>query len=396
MSATISWRIAHYSHRDSQVPPSAAALSKLLLTLYAAPLQPALWPKFLDDLSRELGLAGAAIAHHDVAAEKVEFNASVGLAAESMKLYAAHYGHFDPWRPKLICKAEGELVSCDELLATRDLKRTGFYVDYLRHHGITLSCAVNTLKRPDRIEVMSFHRHLDADIESPETIAAIEMLVPHMQAALQLRRQLCDAEKTANNYLEILESLGAGVLLLNERGECNFVSRNAEQLCMEGNGIYIRQRRIGAHQPEDHQALCRLIERTTLMATGKSFLPCAAISVRRKKAAPLKVSAVALTPQAPLSLLPSWRSASVAVFIGIPGDHVEALPTILIATYGLTSAEARVAAHLFEGCSLSQAAERNNVSRHTVRVQLRSIFNKCQVRRQADLLRLCSQLVRGF
>ena len=56
--------------------------------------------------------------------------------------------------------------------------------------------------------------------------------------------------------------------------------------------------------------------------------------------------------------------------------------------FRLTPAERRLALYLASGGCLSDAATSFSVSRHTVRNQLRSIFDKVGVKRQADLTRL--------
>ena len=56
--------------------------------------------------------------------------------------------------------------------------------------------------------------------------------------------------------------------------------------------------------------------------------------------------------------------------------------------FRLTPAERRLALYLSSGGCLSDAATSFSVSRHTVRNQLRSIFDKVGVKRQADLTRL--------
>lgn len=69
---------------------------------------------------------------------------------------------------------------------------------------------------------------------------------------------------------------------------------------------------------------------------------------------------------------------------------VEAL---LAERFGLTGAEARLAAHLAEGRDLRAAGEAMGVSRHTARKYLQIAFSKMGVRRQADLVRHALRLV---
>jgi DNA-binding CsgD family transcriptional regulator len=309
------------------VPPSAEALSKLLSTLYAAPTQPELWNRFLEELIELLGSPAAAILHQDLGREHHGFSAAVGIDPEAQSSYEKHVGEPDSGPPP------------------------------------------------------------------PETLAALELIVPHVRIALKWRHQSCAAEMLSRNQFAVIDALRAGVVIVNLHGDCLIVNRRAHQLCAADDGIDIRQSRLCAHHPEDHHSLCALIERATDLAMGRAVKSSGTVSVRRRLTSSLQVSAVPLVPRSPLAPLTVAHVATAAVFIRALDDEAMCLPELLMTGYGLTSAEARLAAHLFAGASLSQAAQRNHVSRETVRVQLRSIFGKTHVRRQTDLLRLCWQLV---
>jgi DNA-binding CsgD family transcriptional regulator len=60
----------------------------------------------------------------------------------------------------------------------------------------------------------------------------------------------------------------------------------------------------------------------------------------------------------------------------------------LRALYGLTPAEAKVAAGLAEGRTSAEIAARHSVSIGTLRNQLKAVFFKTGARRQAELVRL--------
>jgi DNA-binding CsgD family transcriptional regulator len=60
----------------------------------------------------------------------------------------------------------------------------------------------------------------------------------------------------------------------------------------------------------------------------------------------------------------------------------------LSAAYGLTSSEAQVVAHLLAGHSLPQAAKAMGVTINTAKTLLHRAFDRCQVRRQSDLIAL--------
>ena len=75
-----------------------------------------------------------------------------------------------------------------------------------------------------------------------------------------------------------------------------------------------------------------------------------------------------------------------AIFVADP----RSLPreTTLRELHGLTPAEARVALEMLQGHSVAQAARRLGISPNTVKTQLQRVFEKLQVSRQTEMVRL--------
>lgn len=71
-----------------------------------------------------------------------------------------------------------------------------------------------------------------------------------------------------------------------------------------------------------------------------------------------------------------------------PGRPFDASEQDLAALFQFTRAESGVASALVNGLSVEQIAERHQVSRETVRTQLKSIFGKLGVSKQQDVVRL--------
>jgi DNA-binding CsgD family transcriptional regulator len=72
------------------------------------------------------------------------------------------------------------------------------------------------------------------------------------------------------------------------------------------------------------------------------------------------------------------------------------LPSRLLATsFGLTTAEAKLAGLIGAGESVERAAERLGISVNTARGQLKAVFAKTDTHRQAELVALMAKL-RGF
>ncbi|MGE0576240.1 MAG: helix-turn-helix transcriptional regulator [Reyranella sp.] len=74
------------------------------------------------------------------------------------------------------------------------------------------------------------------------------------------------------------------------------------------------------------------------------------------------------------------------VFLHDPETGAAPLPGVLASLYRLTPAEGRLAADLLEHLSLEEIAERRQVTRETLRTQLKELFRKSGTNRQSELV----------
>lgn len=82
------------------------------------------------------------------------------------------------------------------------------------------------------------------------------------------------------------------------------------------------------------------------------------------------------------------RRPVVAVLVSDPDRRLEPTDRMLGRLYGLTPAEARLAAVMMQGKSLEQAAEELGITRSTARDRLKAVFSKTNTRRQGELISL--------
>ncbi len=76
------------------------------------------------------------------------------------------------------------------------------------------------------------------------------------------------------------------------------------------------------------------------------------------------------------------------MFISDPDLHESTSKKTLGELFELTPAEANLAILLARGLSLADVSQAQNISQHTARAQLKAIFAKTGVSRQAELVRL--------
>jgi DNA-binding CsgD family transcriptional regulator len=156
-----------------------------------------------------------------------------------------------------------------------------------------------------------------------------------------------------------------------------FANRVAERLL--GGSLRTERMRLGAQRPGDTVALRRMIAETAQSNIGQSLV------VERVDHAPLLVLSTPMTGHTGLSL-----HYANAVFLFIRDLDSRGRPELarFARHFGLTTAEAALAAELVSADGVSAAAQRLGISRATVRTQLIHIFQKTGTHRQAELVRL--------
>jgi DNA-binding CsgD family transcriptional regulator len=91
----------------------------------------------------------------------------------------------------------------------------------------------------------------------------------------------------------------------------------------------------------------------------------------------------------------SWsvqETPRAIVFVADPSEPPVVSASALKQFYGLTDAETRVCTQVAFGLSVPEIADSLSVSKHTIRAQLKSVFRKCEVSSQVQLVRLLSTL----
>lgn len=109
----------------------------------------------------------------------------------------------------------------------------------------------------------------------------------------------------------------------------------------------------------------------------------------RRKQAPSVLGKILPVPAAARN--PFFGARAILLF-SVLAPRPAPEPSTLMQAFGLSEAEARVAAHIASGSSPEEIAEHLNVSIHTVRTQLKSIFAKAKIGRQSELVALLSTL----
>ena len=328
----------------------------------------------------------------DRQAEKVHYSPKVNIDDDEHRAYVDYYVNACPWRPELQEKAPGRFYSTrlDFTCSQESFYRTEFFNDWARHldihHGL-----LGTVFRDQRYTVqLLVQRTRGQGHFSRARAESMGQLLPHIQQALRLSRGLAEERSRNAAALAASEQSTLPFLLFTEQGRMAYASGSARAALARLPGVNIRDERL-------HFEHAALAERFGRMMARLSRKPVSGIQgagdsmdIPRPEGPPARLFASVLEAGARES--PLWPCpAQVLVYVQQPTECADIDRDVLTRLYGLSPAEASIAALVACGYTPTEIATHNGCSPHTVRTQLKAAFRKTETRRQSELAALVLQ-----
>lgn len=220
---------------------------------------------------------------------------------------------------------------------------------------------------------------LDGELTKEEA-TGLQTFMPCANRALHLRRQIRDVR--VQGMLDIADATMSAVLVLDHTGRVAAINPQAERV-LEGV-IGIRGGKLSSAHPASHTRLETLAQ--AARDNGKPGILANFVVQKPDGTVRLLVRPVAVR-EAGLDILPGAR-----ILVTI----VEAKPSRVIAeddlreVFGLSRAEASVAALLASGKDAQEVADARGVAIGTIRTQIRRLFEKLEVNRLGELIAVTS------
>lgn len=368
-------------------PPAADPVAPVIPLVYEAALAPDAWPMVLTALAEALGgsAAGLRVAATGAAPGIV---AAHGIGPGAVRSYNAVWGALDPVTAAAGAAWHGPTTA--RQAAGPTLEQTEFFAGWMRPNGIDDDLCLSLLPpaAPHRA-VLGIARPPHRPRFGAREAAALARLAPHLRRAMEVHRHLA-APPAAGPLAAVLDRLAAGLVLADGTGALAWANRAGLALLDAADGIALdRHGRLRAATAAAGEALHRAL--ALALAGEGAALPLP----RPSGGAPLALLAMPLPPQAaPQGVLPASPGAQVMLLLtdpaqGAPGASLERR---LRSLWGLTSAEAMVAARAAHGAGLPEVAQAMGLGVTTARTHAQRVFAKAGLRGQAELARQVARL----
>lgn len=358
----------------------------LLDLVYEAASEPALWLLVVERIAQLTDSASGMLLVQTMN-NRLVFDHISGLAEEGAQAYRLrHVGN--PFTYYLADKPIGTVVASEAMMRLPQLRASQFYDEVLRPQRLDYSAFNIVVGQGSTKGGICVNRGPRQGPYGARELGLIERITPHLRRSLQLAMRFDGCRMLRDAQLAALEQLAVGVVLLDEEGDVLLANGSARQFCGNDGPLALSRNGVRHKMPSHSRRIEALVQRArqgTPMAT--IGVPCG------DRIAPLLLVACAVRRQeAERFIYGHSRRPSALLFIidvanprGIDQDW-------LIDAFGMTPAEAKVAAISVGGANSTQAASLLGISPNTVKTHLGRIFAKTGTDGQARLAGLLASL----
>ena len=361
-------------------------LIELISLIYSAVGEPTLWPTVMDGIAEAANRSCTVMLTHYGHEKAQNIAAFTRADAAFLNLDVQHYAAINVLaEPCDRMFADGTVRYTHLAVLDAEFEKTEFYNDFFRpeNHYYTFGIKI-PLRNLEPVYVTSLRSHAKG-VYSEREGAVLDMLLPHLQRALRLHFEFSILR---SGLRASLDNLPQGMVLLDVNGRCVLMNKAAQEILNARDGLRLNKSSLVAARPDESERLSAMISQATSPDGSRAIGDCGAMPISRRRGSPLQIVV------GPYFSGRGETPASVAATVSIhdPEKKTKQRTEVLQELYGLTKAEAKLAALLADGRDMAEAAAINGVARETVRSQLKSIFQKTGTRRQAELVRLLLQL----
>lgn len=359
-------------------------LSQVIESIYATPLENRGW----DPLANLLAKATNSFSSTLVLLEtKVGAATALGVTenytSSVIRAYEEYYHQTDVWAQRAPFVL-GQVLVSDDIISRHELEASEFYNDWIRPIGITNVMGSFLPVANDLRGIFAVHRGKGEKEFSSRDRLLSSLLNPHLTQAIRLSSRIHSLSLGLEASLQGLTTTDLGMVVVDASAKIIFYNNIGNRLLASKIGLLVKSGRLYAEDVKQNELLQKAVTNAANAAVGRSLHPGGHMTLWQRNGMP---TSILITPLRPENCATDSRHPKAVIFITDPHKRRRVVLSAVSQYYGFTPSEARLTAAIAEGEKLQDYADRLELSLHTVKTQLKSIFLKAGVTRQSDLIR---------
>ncbi len=378
----------------------------LINTIYDAAMHPQLWPQVLEAIRIFCGADQCTVFYYDGIERERNYAAAARLKVQTLDLYLDEFiaPQAEQINNQLRCLPEGKVVTDNDIYCLSGksyAQLVGAKYMQCLWPKLHFQAGMVLFRSASGSAGLGLQNLAGSPPLTADNIERLQRLSPHLIQAIHIRQRINLLEKANHAFEAVLKHLRLGVVLLDELEQVTFINPEAMRAfskCINIQYQLHNRLQISAQQVDQIAPLSssskQVDNKKRKLANNDS---CFKIEYPKGH---LKLSFFTLSKTLRRPDIPEVEqglpiNTQYLVLVQDSLRHCDLPIHYLKQAYGITPAESDLIAHLMNGSTLIEAAEKRAVTHETARWQMKNIMQKTQVHSQTQLSQLMLSLMEG-
>ncbi len=234
------------------------AIDRIIDQLYDGAADETAWAPALSNLCDLVGAGHAVGFVQDSATERLPFVTSV-------RVDGAHLDRFVPFVPwgmtMLRAYRAQQTFNFDSVVPRKEFLRSDFFNDVIRPMNGYQALLAIPFRHASYDSYFAVCRPERSEDYSPQEMATIDRIVPHVARALRTKLQVDESARRLSATLGAFDQFDLGIAIVDRDLKPVVLNRRAEQIIASSDGLSLSRKELIASRASDTSWLHRLVRR---------------------------------------------------------------------------------------------------------------------------------------